>query len=207
MNRRIHILVLGLCVLTIVSLSSCITVMPPSEPAPATTPAPVSPEPSKSSEPEPVRPTTPTKPAPTESSSMPDSLEDLTLQDIRDQITFLEWPTEARIGEYITVRLRIGSNEFWIWIRQELTDREEYDSIWLNPYYSLYLMPAKGLIPCAVIGWAEPDENHEVCWYGPIPASAEGEPIEPGTWKLIVEIGDPLGSVDAIVERNIIIKH
>lgn len=65
MNRRIHILVLGLCVLTIVSLSSCITVMPPSEPAPATTPAPVSPEPSKPSEPEPVRPTTPTKPAPT----------------------------------------------------------------------------------------------------------------------------------------------
>ena len=68
-------------------------------------------------------------------------------------------------------------------------------------------MPEKGLIPCVVIGLAEPDENYEVWWYGPIPASAEGELIEPGIWKLVVEIGDPLGSVDAIVERNIIIKE
>ena len=85
--------------------------------------------------PEPTQPTTPSEP----SSSLPNSLEDMTIQDIYDQITFLEWPTEARVGEYITVRLKIGSYEFWDWIRQELVDRGEYDSIWLDPFFTLYM--------------------------------------------------------------------
>jgi len=121
-------------------------------------------------------------------------------------MTILELPTEARVGDYITVKIRTGSDEFWARLQQEVIDNEGYDSIWLHPYYSLYLMPEKGLIPCVVIGIAEPDGNHEVWWYGQIPPSAEGEKIEAGVWKLIIEIGEPLGSVDTIVERNIIIK-
>ena len=112
MNRGKYILVWGLCVLAIVGLTGCITVMPPSESPPAVTPPP---EPS---------------------SSLPKSLEEMTDQDIRDQITVLECPTEARVGEYITVRLKIGSYEFWDWIRQECIDRGEYNSVWLDPFFN-----------------------------------------------------------------------
>ena len=184
----------GFLLVALVLLSGCV---PPTTPPPVSPPA-VTP---------PQEPAPPEKEAPEPSQEELWSWEELSMQDIRNQVTILEWPTEAHIGENITVRIKTGSEEFWTWLEQELINRKEYDSIWLDPYYSLYLMPARGLIPCAVIGLAEPDENHEVWWYGPIPASAEGEPIEPGTWKLIVEIGDPLGSVDTIVERNIIIKQ
>jgi hypothetical protein len=185
--------IVGFLLVALVLLSGCV---------PATTPPPVSP-PAVAPPQEPA----PEKEAPEPSQEELWSWEELSMQDIRNQVTILEWPTEAHIGENITVRIKTGSEEFWAWLEQEVINRKEYDSIWLDPYYSLYLMPARGLIPCAVIGLAEPDENHEVWWYGPIPTSAEGEPIEPGTWKLIVEIGDPLGSVDTIVERNIIIKR
>jgi len=170
--------IVGFLLVALVLLSGCV---------PATTPPPVSP-PAVAPPQEPA----PEKEAPEPSQEELWSWEELSMQDIRNQVTILEWPTEAHIGENITVRIKTGSEEFWAWLEQD---------------YSLYLMPARGLIPCAVIGLAEPDENHEVWWYGPIPTSAEGEPIEPGTWKLIVEIGDPLGSVDTIVERNIIIKR
>ncbi|GAI97864.1 unnamed protein product [marine sediment metagenome] len=93
----------------------------------------------------PAPPEPPQEAASPETSSMPESFEDLTAQDIRDQVTILEWPTEAYIGEDITVRIKTGSEEFWAWLEQELIDRKKYDSIWLNPYYSLYLMPARGI--------------------------------------------------------------
>ncbi|MBA7507858.1 hypothetical protein ES706_06587 [subsurface metagenome] len=193
--NKVAIIIVSLILAVAMGLGGCVTISPPvAEPMPEPTPPAPAPAP-------------PLTPAPPETSSTPGYPEILTESYIRAQITLLDWPTEAHIGEYITVRIRTGSDEFWAQLEQEVIDIGEYESIWLDPYYSLYLMPERGLIPCVVIGIAEPDENHEVWWYGSIPASAEGEPIELGTWKLIVEIGNPLGSVDTMVERNIIIKE
>jgi len=186
--------IVGFLLVTLVLLSGCRTVAPP----PAAPPAPPGALPEEVPE-----------------LSQGDLWVNQALLNIRDQVTILEWPTEARVGEYITVRIKTGSDDFWDRLEEELTRmraKAEDTSIidfWLNPYYSLYLMPTSEKVAwgVAIFGVAEPDDNHEVWWHGAIPTSADGVPVEPGVWKLVVEIGDPLGAVDILVERNIIIKE
>jgi hypothetical protein len=189
-----------------VELSGCITINPPAKPA--------SPPEAEAPAPEveaPVSPPVVPPPAPPqEASTLPDSLEDFLMQGWHNQIVVLECPTEARVGEHITVRLRIGSDEFWNWLRQELINTGEYDtglpSVWLDPYFSLYLQ-GRGL-DIAYFGQSKLDDNNEAWWYAVIPEKTDLErPIEPGVYPLIVEIGEALGSVDVIFERNIIIKE
>lgn len=124
-----------------------------------------------------------------------------------NQTTVIECPTEARVGEYITVRLRIGDREFWDWIRQQCIEEiGEYNEFCQDPFFSLYIHSKGGSI--AYFGESKLDDNYEVIWYGPIPeAFDDGDPITPGVYPLVVEIGHALGSVDAIVERNITIKE
>ena len=55
-------------------------------------------------------------------------------------MTILELPTEAHIGENITVRIKTGSEEVWAWLEREVINRKEYDSIglsWVNKYVSI----------------------------------------------------------------------
>ncbi len=200
MNRKMHVLVwtVGVCVLGIMVLNSCITVVPTPEPAPEPTPTPA------------PAPTPTPEPTPAESDCKP--LEEM-LDNFGDQITILEWPTEARIGEYMTVKIKVGSDKFWDCVQQQVRENDAYDnamgSLLLDPSYSLYLYTVpKGFMPAVVFGCAEPDDNHEISWYGPIHASVGGLLIEPGTWKLIVGFGcESSAGPEGIVERNITIKE
>jgi len=181
MNQRIIISVLALSTLIPLTLSSCVVTTTPSEP--------VHPEPS---------------------SSLPDSLEDMTDEDLNNQITVLECPTEARIGEYITVRLRIGDSKFWDWIHQECIDMGEYDSIWLDPFFYAYIDLYRegeggGYI---ILGESRLDDNYEAVWYAAIHADdtyGTPPPIKSGVYPLIVGVGE--GSGNFILQRNIIIKE
>jgi len=180
MNGGKYILFWGLCVLAIMSLTGCIMAVPPPKP----------------------------------SSSLPKSLEEMTDQDIRDQITVLECPAEARIGQYITVRLQIGNDEFWDWLREECVkiDEDLRPRRWCSydPFFSAYIDVYRegeggGYI---ILGKSRLDNNYEAVWYLAIPEKDTGGiPIKPGVYPLIVEIGEALGSVDVIFERNIIIKE
>jgi len=150
-------------------------------------------------------------PAPAEShqEEVPWSWVEPSISILQKQVSVLEWPTEARIGENITVKIKIGTDEFWAWLVQQIRERQPQDPFWAElDYYSLYLSPGRGHAPIAVIGGAKLDENWEVWWYGPVPDKVlDGRPVEPGVWHLTVEIGEPsFGPSKILVERNIMVK-
>lgn len=98
------------------------------------------------------------------------------------KITVMELPSEAYIGEYITVKIKTST-----WDRYYLTISNE-QSVFFD------------------LGYATPDDNNVVCWYFAIPPEGlGGTPTRSGNYILQIESEIPDGS-KICLERNIIIK-
>lgn len=123
------------------------------------------------------------------------------------RLTVIEVPSEAHIGEYITVKLRIPKH----------LDPKIFDE------YTLRICNERSIgLNCYDLGYARPDQDRIVCWYVAIPYRGIGnmytnaehtewdDITRPGVFKL--EVDAPLrppyeeGDYKRMFERNIIIK-
>jgi len=182
--NKVATVIVSLILAMAVVLGGCVTIKPPG--AEESAPPVEAPE----AEPAPA--------PPQETITLPESLETVVWQDIRKQITVLECPIEAHTGEYITVKVKLGK-ELIRWCYSEA----EYEFRW----FTLYLTAPGDQLPCVQFETREPDDNDELWWYVRIPTSFNGEPTPLGVWNLSIEIGEPFGSMDIIMERSIIIKE
>ena len=219
MSRKIIITTLALISALSLTITSCITIAPQPESSPPSNPEPIVPaaptSPTTPSFPESTLPTTPTT---ENTTSLPDSPEDMTDEDLDNQITVLECPDEAQVGEYITVKIQlpndtpipdtIEAEDYLLRIRDEFPPDEQQTSV-ISVVYNL--------------GYAIPDENLVLCWHVQIPTDSS---FEPGNYKLeITQEGSsttpapvhpssPPGYQEGtylhygnLLERNIIIKE
>lgn len=142
---------------------------------------------------------------------------DLTIENFRKQMTVLEWPTEAHIGEDITVRIKTGSDEFWAWVRQEAIEAGQppvedeyitYDLMLITEGMAKVSDPEFADFGCH-FGFVTPDEDHIVAWHELIPSRWMWYPdespglLEPGAYKLVLR----MEGHSVMVERNIIIRQ
>jgi len=204
-----RVMIISLVLATIVGLGGCLTVNPPAPAAPA--PA------------APVPPPVTASPEPPQEELW--SWDELTVEDIRDQMTILEWPSEAYVGDYITVRVETMSGEFWEWLQAELIKADGWGCL----TYELALTkdwPDVGTYDYS-FGVNTSDEDRIVSWYGAIPTTGawveynpdtnrqefEEGPFPPGSYKLELRLLDPCSDghgfcgYDVMLERNIIIKE
>ena len=143
--------------------------------------------------------------------------------DLRDQITVVEWPSEAYVGEYITIRVKTMSEEFCNRVRNGLMDANDWDTLthFDNMTYCLELesphpsedYPSEGSWKVHRFAYATPDDQFIVAWHCAIPTEwKDGSPLLPGNYKLWLQLLDPCDNkpgfcgADVMVERNIIIR-
>jgi len=124
-------------------------------------------------------------------------------------IEIIQLPTDACVGEYITVKIRVPKwdpvdpERLWVWDQYSLSIRRDYTTAKLEG------------TPCEWdLGYASPDDQNIVCWYVAIPTTwtdwspEEGyreHPFPVGNYQLVI-----LGAEDGghpLVERNMIIKE
>ena len=176
MNRKTRAIVTGLILAMIVGLGGCLTVNLPETEAP----------PSAAPESEPALALPAPSPAPT--------------------ITIIECPSEAFIGEYITVKGRVST----------ITPISPEGNIGI---YKLFLWEPRLSQPghyCGhSLGDAFPDDQMVICWYVPIPTeSCNGvdTSLTSGSYRLEVLVDYPDAQTREVCEqtllwRNIIIKE
>lgn len=163
-----------LCIFSVLAFASC-TSPSASAPAPEPMPAPI-----------PALVPTPATP------SHPASLEEVTPTELRNQIVILEMPTEAHIGDYITVRIKTMSNEYWDWLKAELINASRWDALGCygeEATYDLVLVqdwPGMGTYEHS-LGLTTPDDKMIVSWYSAIPTEGGAFQYNPETeryeWK------------------------
>lgn len=193
--NKVAIIIISLILTMGAGLGGCFYITPK--------PAPVEPTPA------PAQPAPGTAPAPTP--AQPEA-----------GIVVIECPTEARIGEYITVRIQLPSDtpvpktleqeDYLLRIRDEFPPSEQHTSVVAFVYN---------------LGYAIPDENLVLCWYVSIPIETLYDlPFRPGNYKLEVtqegsstkpapvHPSSPPGYQEGtrlhhgnLLERNIIIKE
>jgi len=232
--NKVAVVIVSLILTMAVGLSGCVTINLPGaeEPTQPSEEAPeVAPPTAEAPEaPEPAPPVVPPASPPT--SSTPSSGQDVSIIDLREQLTVLEWPTEAHIGDYITIRVKTMSDEFWEWFEDELIKAGQWDllsCIGDDATYELTLTkdwPDVGTYDYS-LGMVTPDRDLIVSWYSTIPTTGgwfeydpdigqqvwkEG-PFPPGSYKLEFRWLDPCDDgtgfcgYDLMLERNIIIKE
>lgn len=185
--NKVAIIILTLILAMAVGLSGCVTIKLPGaeEPMlPSEEPAGVAP------------PTAEAPPAPE-------------LDPWQSAIEVIQLPREARVGEYITVQIRVPKwdpvdpNRLWVWNEYALSLRRDYTTAKVEG------------TPCEWdLGYAEPDDQNIVCWYVAIPPTwtdwspEEGykeHPFPVGNYQWVI-LGAENGG-HPLVERNIIIKE